>query len=69
MDQLKVIDMIAEISQHIDQGISTVLHVNSNVTTRELSRYYIYAAKKGLKSLYYTRTNRLSVEECISCAV
>ncbi|GMK39484.1 ribonucleoside-diphosphate reductase [Paenibacillus sp. CCS19] len=69
MDQLKVIDMIAEISQHIDQGISTVLHVNSDVTTRELSRYYIYAAKKGLKSLYYTRTNRLSVEECISCAV
>lgn len=69
MDQFKVIDMIAEISQHIDQGISTVLHVNSNVTTRELSRYYIYAAKKGLKSLYYTRTNRLSVEECISCAV
>jgi ribonucleoside-diphosphate reductase alpha chain len=69
MDQFKVIDMIAEISQHIDQGISTVLHVNSDVTTRELSRYYIYAAKKGLKSLYYTRTNRLSVEECISCAV
>ncbi|GFN33322.1 class 1b ribonucleoside-diphosphate reductase subunit alpha [Paenibacillus xylaniclasticus] len=69
MDQFKVIDMIAEISQHIDQGISTVLHVNSNVTTRELARYYIYAAKKGLKSLYYTRTNRLSVEECISCAV
>jgi len=69
MDQFKVIDIIAEIQQHVDQGISTVLHVNSNVTTRELARYYLYAARKGLKSLYYTRTNHLSVEECISCSV
>jgi len=69
MDQFKVIDLIAEIQPHIDQGISTVLHVNSDVTTRQLSRYYVYAAKKGLKSLYYTRTNRLSVEECITCSV
>lgn len=69
MNQFKVIDLIAAIQEHIDQGISTVLHVNSDVTTRELARYYIYAARKGLKSLYYTRTNRLSVEECISCSV
>lgn len=69
MDQFNVIDLIAEIQEHVDQGISTVLHVNSDITTRELARYYIYAAKKGLKSLYYTRTRRLSIEECISCAV
>jgi len=69
MDQFKVLDLIAAIQVHVDQGISTVLHVNSDVTTRQLARYYIYAAKKGLKSLYYTRTNHLSVEECISCSV
>jgi ribonucleoside-diphosphate reductase alpha chain len=69
MDQFKVLDLIAEIQAHVDQGISTVLHVNSDITTRQLARYYIYAARKGLKSLYYTRTNRLSVEECISCSV
>jgi ribonucleoside-diphosphate reductase alpha chain len=69
MDQFKVIDLIAEIQAHVDQGISTVLHVNSDVTTRELARYYLYAAKKGLKSLYYTRTNILSVDNCVSCAV
>ncbi|WP_274363946.1 class 1b ribonucleoside-diphosphate reductase subunit alpha [Paenibacillus thermotolerans] len=69
MDQFKVLDLIAEIQEHVDQGISTVLHVNSDVTTRQLARYYIYAARKGLKSLYYTRTNRLSVEECVSCSV
>lgn len=69
MDQFKVIDLIAEIQAHVDQGISTVLHVNSDVTTRQLARYYIYAARKGLKSLYYTRTNRLAVDDCIACSV
>ncbi|MFM1652516.1 class 1b ribonucleoside-diphosphate reductase subunit alpha [Brevibacillus sp. B_LB10_24] len=69
LDQFKVIDLIAEIQEHVDQGISTVLHINSSVSTRELARYYIYAAKKGLKSLYYTRTKHLTVEECISCAI
>ncbi|WP_058304238.1 class 1b ribonucleoside-diphosphate reductase subunit alpha [Gorillibacterium timonense] len=69
MDQFKVLDLIAEIQAHVDQGISTVLHVNSNVTTRQLARYYLYAAHKGLKSLYYTRTNKLSVEECLTCSV
>ncbi len=69
MDQFKVLDLIAEIQQHVDQGISTVLHVSSDVTTRQLARYYLYAAHKGLKSLYYTRTKRLTVEECISCSI
>ncbi|PDO09403.1 MAG: ribonucleotide-diphosphate reductase subunit alpha [Candidatus Reconcilbacillus cellulovorans] len=69
MDQFDVIDLIAEIQEHIDQGISTVLHVRSDISTRELARYYIYAAKKGLKALYYTRTKRVEVSECVSCAV
>ncbi|MGR4025604.1 class 1b ribonucleoside-diphosphate reductase subunit alpha, partial [Bacillus sp. ZZQ-131] len=61
MNQFKLIDLIAEIQEHIDQGISTILYVNSDISTRELARYYIYAHKKGLKSLYYTRTRKLSV--------
>ncbi|GIQ68773.1 class 1b ribonucleoside-diphosphate reductase subunit alpha [Xylanibacillus composti] len=69
MDPFKMLDLIAEIQAHIDQGVSTILHVNSDISTRQLARYYIYAAKKGLKSLYYTRTNHLSVEECVSCSV
>ncbi|MXO79111.1 class 1b ribonucleoside-diphosphate reductase subunit alpha, partial [Paenibacillus sp. OT2-17] len=47
MDQFKVLDLIAEIQPHVDQGISTVLHVNSDVTTRQLARCYLYAAHKG----------------------
>ena len=69
MDQFKMIDLIAEIQQHVDQGISTILHVNSDVSTRQLRDIMSMPPKKGLKSLYYTRTNRLSVEECISCSV
>jgi len=69
MDMMKVIDLIAEAQRHIDQGISTILYVNSDVSTRDLGRYYVYAAHKGLKSLYYTRTRLISVEECTSCAV
>ena len=69
MNMLNVIDLVAEIQQHVDQGISTILYVTNEVSTRELSRLYIYAHKKGLKSLYYTRTKNLTVEECIACAV
>lgn len=69
MNQFKVIDLIAAIQEHVDQGISTILHVNSDVSTRELGRLYVYAAHKGLKSLYYTRTKKLDVNECVSCAV
>lgn len=68
-DQFKIIDLISEMQQHIDQGISTILYVNSDISTRELARYYIYANKKGLKSLYYTRTRHTTVEDCISCSV
>ena len=69
MDQMKVIDVVAEIQKHVDQGISCTLHVNQDISTRELARLIIYANYKGLKSLYYTRTRRLKVEECVSCAV
>ncbi|MDU0461349.1 class 1b ribonucleoside-diphosphate reductase subunit alpha [Staphylococcus ureilyticus] len=68
-DQMKLIDLIATIQTHVDQGISTILYVNSEISTRELSRLYVYAHHKGLKSLYYTRNKLLSVEECTSCAI
>lgn len=69
MNQMKLIDLMSVIQEHVDQGISVILFVNSDVTTRELAKYYIYAHHKGLKSLYYTRNKLLSVEECTSCAI
>lgn len=68
-DQMKLIDLVSTIQTHVDQGISTILYVNSEISTRELSRLYVYAHHKGLKSLYYTRNKLLSVEECTSCAI
>lgn len=69
MDMYKYIDLVATAQDHIDQGISTILYVDSETSTRELARLYIYAWKKGLKSLYYTRTRLLSASECESCSV
>ena len=69
MDMTKMIDLVAEAQNHIDQGISTVLYVDSNTSTRELAKLYLYAHHKGLKSLYYTRNRNLTITECSSCSV
>lgn len=69
MDQRKVMKLIAVIQRHIDQGISTILHTKGNDSTRDLARYYIYAHKIGLKSLYYTRTRKTTINECATCSV
>jgi ribonucleoside-diphosphate reductase alpha chain len=70
MDMRKVIDVVSTVQQHIDQGISTTLFVTDDKTTRDIARYYIYAYKKGLKSLYYTRTKMTREDtECVMCAV
>ncbi|MBE8721813.1 class 1b ribonucleoside-diphosphate reductase subunit alpha [Sphingobacterium pedocola] len=68
MDQFKVLKLVSVIQRHIDQGVSTILHTNSKDSTRDLSKYYIYAHKMGLKSLYYTRTRKSSIDECVSCS-
>ena len=70
MDMRKVIDIVAVTQQHVDQGISTTLFVTDDKTTRDIAKYYIYAYKKGLKSLYYTRTKLTRDDnECLMCSV
>ena len=69
MNMFKMIDLISVIQEHIDQGISATLFVDSETSTKELARYYIYAHKKNLKALYYTRTKNLSFEECLVCSI
>ncbi len=69
MDMFNLIDLVAEIQVHIDQAISTILYVKDDLTSRDLAKYYIYAQKKGLKTLYYTRTKKTTIEECVSCVV
>ncbi|AFF28244.1 gp246 [Sphingomonas phage PAU] len=68
MDQFKVLRLVSVIQRHIDQGISCILHTNSEDDTALMARYYIYAWKMKLKSLYYTRTRKSSIDGCISCS-
>ncbi len=69
MDMKNIIDLVSEVQNHVDQGISTTLFATNNTTTRDLAKLYIYAWQKGLKSLYYTRTKNLTIENCMACSV
>ena len=68
----KIIDTYAAATQHVDQGLSLTLFYPDTVTTRELNRSYIYAWRKGIKTLYYVRIRQAAlegteVEGCVSC--
>ncbi|MEC2215071.1 class 1b ribonucleoside-diphosphate reductase subunit alpha [Bacillus velezensis] len=69
MDMFKVVDMIATIQQHVDQGISFTLFLKDTMTTRDLNRIDLYAHHKGIKTLYYARTKDTGQEGCLSCAI
>ena len=69
MDMFKVIDMIATIQRHVDQGISFTLFLKDTMTTRDLNRIDLYAHHKGIKTLYYARTKDTGQEGCLSCTV
>ncbi|AKD28977.1 ribonucleoside-diphosphate reductase major subunit [Bacillus velezensis NJN-6] len=69
MDMFKVVDMIATIQQHVDQGISFTLFLKDTMTTRDLNRIDLYAHHKGIKTLYYARTKDTGQDTCLSCVV
>lgn len=67
-----IIDTYAVATQHVDQGLSLTLFYPDTVTTRNVNKNYIYAWKKGIKSLYYMRIRQAAiegteVEGCVSC--
>lgn len=69
MDMFKVVDMIATIQQHMDQGISFTLFLKDSMTTRDVNKIDLYAHHKGIKTLYYARTKDTGQDECLSCTV
>lgn len=69
MDMFKVIDMIATIQKHVDQGISFTLFMRDTNTTRDLTRIDLYAHHRGIKTLYYARTKDTGQDDCLSCTV
>ncbi|WP_372011859.1 class 1b ribonucleoside-diphosphate reductase subunit alpha [Paenibacillus chitinolyticus] len=70
IDMFNMIDLYAAIQNHVDQGISCTLYLKDTMTTRDISLYYIYAWKKGLKTLYYSRMKMTQIDDsCVSCVV
>lgn len=69
----KLIDTYAVANRHTDQGCSCTLFVPDTFTTRDLNKAYIYAWRKGLKTIYYTRVRQAALEgtqvECVSCSL
>lgn len=68
----KIIDTYAAATPHVDQGLSLTLFYPDTVSTRELNRSYIYAWRKGIKTLYYVRIRQQAlegteIEGCVSC--
>ena len=68
-NKYKIIDVVATAQKHVDQGISFELCITSDLTTRDLQKFYLYAHYQGIKTLYYTRTQKLKVTECEACAI
>lgn len=67
-----VIDVYAAATKHVDQGLSLTLFFKDSATTRDLNRAYIYAWRKGIKTIYYSRIRQDALEgtaneECVSC--
>lgn len=70
----KIIDTYAAATQHVDQGLSCTLFFEEGVSTRVLNKAQIYAWRKGIKTLYYTRLRQQVLsgteqEGCVSCAL
>lgn len=74
VDQKKMLDLMAIIQDYVDQAISIVVNVKSDTTLKERASIITYAWKKGIKSLYYWRTQKQSIMAdkepiCESCSV
>ena len=74
-----IIDVYAAASEHVDQGLSLTLFFPDTATTRDLQKAYVYAFKKGIKTLYYSRIRQAALagteiegsaaEYCVSCTL
>lgn len=68
IDQNWVVDAAAIRQRHIDQAQSVNLYITPEYTFRQILNLYIRAWEKGVKTIYYVRSQSLEVEECESCS-
>jgi ribonucleoside-diphosphate reductase alpha chain len=70
----RTIDVYAEATKHVDQGLSLTLFFPDTATTRDINKAQMYAWRKGIKTLYYSRVRQgdlagTEMEGCVSCAL
>ena len=68
IDQNYVVDAAGVRQRHIDQSQSVNLYITNEFTFRRLLNLYIRAWEKGVKTIYYVRSQSLEIEECESCS-
>lgn len=68
IDQRWSIRACAVRQRHIDQSQSFNLYITPQTKATEIAQMYMIAWETGVKSLYYTRSRSLEVEECVSCS-
>ncbi len=68
IEQNWIIDAASIRQRHIDQSQSVNIYMTQEFTFRKLLNLYIRAYEKGVKTLYYVRSQSLEVEECESCS-
>ena len=56
IDQFKLIDLAAQRQKYIDQSQSLNLFLEDDISKEMLHRIHFYAWKKGIKTLYYLRS-------------
>jgi ribonucleoside-diphosphate reductase alpha chain len=70
----RTVDVYAEATKHVDQGLSLTLFFPDTATTRDINKAQIYAWRSGIKTLYYSRVRQgdlagTELEGCVSCAL
>lgn len=70
----RTIDVYAAATKHVDQGLSLTLFFPDTATTRDINKAQMYAWKRGIKTLYYSRVRQgdlagTELEGCVSCAL
>lgn len=68
IDQSWSIKACAVRQRHIDQSQSFNLYITPQTKAAEIAQMYLAAWELGVKTLYYTRSRSVEVEECVSCS-
>lgn len=69
IDQRWIVDLAAQRQEHICQSQSLNLFVPADVDIKELHSYHMRAWKKGVKTLYYCRSEAIRRAEILSTKV